>query len=173
VSSSEARWRRTSFLSVNPHRRLSRFRASDWLRGDYPEIAFCSNRRPSDGSFVNEWFALLTGQSVLVPKCARMGHEMRSPVLFTHCDPEHPDRKCSIRLSLLRSVLTRDPMHPRRTVTLAPSLSAGTPTGLSGTTHGRQKMTTPAQREERKIGRKNNTSCVSPAPILHFTIPRL
>jgi hypothetical protein len=69
---------------------------------------------------------------------------------------------------------TDPPMDPTTRLahssTLYPSRSGGTPTGRSGTTHGRQNMNTRVQAEERKRGLKDNTSCASPAPIQHFAI---
>jgi hypothetical protein len=65
---------------------------------------------------------------------------MRSRALFMRRDPAYPDLNFTIRLAVFRSVPSVDPMHPGVSWTLVPSRSAGTPTELSGTTHGRQSV---------------------------------
>src|ERR1700739_1246905 len=66
------------------------------------------------------------------------------------------------QLGTLQSVSTWTQRPAARSSILSPSRSAGTPTRLRGP-HGRKRST-------HVLKLKNNISCVSPAPIRHFTI---
>jgi hypothetical protein len=95
---------------------------------------------------------------------------MRLPRSSCAAIPRNPDLNCGIRLAVSRSVPTVDPTYPGR---IADSRAFSVCRNSRGTQqdHARKaKCEPPAQAEEGKIGLKNNTSRVSPAPIQHFTI---
>jgi hypothetical protein len=99
-----------------------------------------------------------------------MGRSNAIAVLFTRSDPARPDLNCGMRLAVFQSVAIVDPMHPRPIVDSRAVSACRNSHGVQRDHARTANMNTLAQAEERRIGLKNNTPCVSPAPIQQFTI---
>jgi hypothetical protein len=118
---------------------------------------------------LSECDGLLTGQTLPVLQSARLEaakpigtffNELRSHV--SRCDPR-------IQLSAFQNVSPWICRIHGPSWTQLPCEAVGNPAVRNGTTLGSANMNRLAHAEERRTGLKNNTTCLSPAPIQWFT----